>query len=161
MDLDPQKEEKAAGTDGICPTLEKTCSKQLCEILKHLFSLRVCLQRIPTLWKASCLLPAPKKSHPTDSSDYRPGDLTAHILKTPVGLVLACIRPTVRAHVHPPQVAYQPNLSKTDAHIYMLQRGHLSLDTTDALWIVLWRIMLFDFPSALNTIQPGIPGKRE
>lgn len=124
------------------PLWKKTCSKQLCEILKHLFNMRVCL----------------KKSHATDSSDYRPGDLTAHILKTPVRLVLAHIRPRVRAHVDPPQFAYQPNISKADAHIYMLHRGHSSLDTTDALWIVLWRIMLFDFPSTPNTIQPGLLG---
>lgn len=81
------------------------------------------------------ILLAPRSQNESDSNDYRPGDLTAHIFKTPVRLVLAYIRPRERAHVDPLQFAYQLSISKSNAHIHMLQRDHASLDTTDALWI--------------------------
>lgn len=79
---DRLKQGKAAGSDGISPRLLKSCSTQLCEILDHLFNLSLQLQRIPTLWKTSSLVPVPKKKHPTGPEDYRPIALISHIMKT-------------------------------------------------------------------------------
>ena len=55
---------KAAGPDKVCPRLLKTCAVKLGEPLRCLFDLSLCLGRAPTLWKTSCLIPVPKKTHP-------------------------------------------------------------------------------------------------
>ena len=155
-ELNKLKQGKAPGPDGICPRLLKTCSTQLCEILTHLFNLSLRLQRVPTLWKTSCLVPVPKKKQPRDPNDYRPIALTSHIMKTLERLVLTDIRPRTSKFMDPLQFAYQPNIGVDDALIYMLQRTHAHLDTADANV----RIMFFDFSSAFNTIQPELLGEK-
>lgn len=100
-ELDRLKQGKAAGPDGISPRLLKSCSTQRCEIFAHLFNLSLQLQRIPTLWKISCLVPVPKKKHPTGPEDYRPIALTSHIMKIFERLVLSHIRPKVSTFTDP------------------------------------------------------------
>ncbi|XP_062844406.1 uncharacterized protein LOC134303073 [Trichomycterus rosablanca] len=148
-ELDRLKQGKAAGPDGICPRLLRICSSQLCGIFTHLFNLSLHLQRIPTLWKTSCLVPVPKKRHPTNPNDYRPVALTSHVMKSLERLVLAHIRPRVKEHMDPLQFAYQQNIGVDDALIYTLQRAHAHLDSVDTTV----RIMFFDFSCAFNTIR--------
>ena len=147
---------KAVGPDDISPRLLKTCSSELCGILTHLFNLSLRLQKVPRLWKTSCLVPVPKKTHPTHHNDYRPVALTSHIMKTFERLVLSYIRTSVSTQMDPLQFAYQPNISVDDALIYMLQRAYTHLDTPDASV----RITFFDFSSAFNTIQPRLLGEK-
>ena len=60
------------------------------------------------LWKMSCLVPVPKKSTPSDLNDYRPVALTSYVMKVLERLVLANLRPQVRALLDPLQFTYQP-----------------------------------------------------
>ena len=147
---------KAVGPDDISPRLLKTCSSELCGILTHLFNLSLRLQKVPRLWKTSCLVPVPKKTHPTNHNDYRPVALTSHIMKTFERLVLSSLCTSVSTQMDPLQFAYQPNISVDDALIYMLQRAYTHLDTPDASV----RITFFDFSSAFNTIQPRLLGEK-
>ncbi|XP_041827603.1 uncharacterized protein LOC121631042 [Melanotaenia boesemani] len=62
-------ERKAAGPDGLSPYVLKACSGQLCGVLQHLFNMSLRLQRVPVLWKTSCLVPVPKKGRPTALED--------------------------------------------------------------------------------------------
>merc|ERR1712035_80127 len=62
--LEKLNQNKAAGPDGVSPRVLKTCSKQLCPILQHLFNTSLSQKRVPVLWKTSCLVPVPKKSQP-------------------------------------------------------------------------------------------------
>ncbi|TWW68204.1 hypothetical protein D4764_19G0000020 [Takifugu flavidus] len=127
-ELERLNQRKAAGPDGISPRVLRNCSRQLCGILQHLFNQSLHLQRIPVLWKTSCLVPVPKKTHPVAPSDYRPIALTSHIMKVMERLVLSHLRPLVSPFQDPLQFAYQPKVGVDDAVIYLLQRAYSSLD---------------------------------
>ncbi|TWW80236.1 hypothetical protein D4764_01G0000510 [Takifugu flavidus] len=119
-------------------------------------------QRIPVLWKTSCLVPVPKKTHPVAPSDYRPIALTSHIMKVMERLVLSHLRPLVSPFQDLLQFAYQPKVGVDDAVIYLLQRAYSSLDrlnTTSSFKEHADRqlhskgIAIQHFSSAFNTIQ--------
>ncbi|TWW54867.1 hypothetical protein D4764_0229500 [Takifugu flavidus] len=143
--------EKGCRTGRHQPTSAENCPRQLCGILQHLFNQSLHLQRIPVLWKTSCLVPVPKKTHPVAPSDYRPIALTSHIMKVMEQLVLSHLRPLVSPQ-DPLQFAYQPKVGVDDAVIYLLQRAYSSLDRLNTTV----RVMFFDFSSAFNTIQPRL-----
>ena len=79
--LERLHQQKAAGPDGISPRILKTCASQLSPVLQHLYNLSLGQERIPVLWKTSCLVPVPKKSTPSDLNDYRPVALTSYVMK--------------------------------------------------------------------------------
>ncbi len=60
----------------------KACSAELGEPLQHVYNLSLRLGRVPVLLKTSCLIPVPKKKHPSEPGDFRPVALTSHIMKT-------------------------------------------------------------------------------
>ncbi|KAI3375550.1 hypothetical protein L3Q82_003877 [Scortum barcoo] len=141
-----------------CPTVTtgQTCASQLSPVLGHLYNLSLSQEKVPMLWKTSCLVPVPKKSRPSDPADYRPVALTSHVMKVLERLVLAQLRPQVRKFLDPLQFAYQPHLGVDDAVIYLLQRAHMHLDGGGGTV----RITFFDFSSAFNTIQPLLLGEK-
>ena len=151
-ELERLNQRKAAGPDRISPRVLKACAGQLCGVLQHLFNLSLHLQRVPVLWKTSCLVPVPKKGRPVALNDYRPIALTSHIMKVMERLVLAHLRPLVGPSQDPLQFAYQPHVGVDDAIIYLLQEAYSSLDRPNTAV----RIMFFDFSSAFNTIQPKL-----
>ncbi|KAI3354721.1 hypothetical protein L3Q82_004504 [Scortum barcoo] len=154
--LERLNQRKAAGPDGITPRILKTCASQLSPVLGHLYNLSLSQEKVPMLWKTSCLVPVPKKSRPSDPADYRPVALTSHVMKVLERLVLAQLRPRVRKFLDPLQFAYQPHLGVDDAVIYLLQRAHMHLDGGGGTV----RITFFDFSSAFNTIQPLLLGEK-
>ncbi|KAI4892845.1 hypothetical protein NFI96_004933 [Prochilodus magdalenae] len=147
---------KAAGPDGVPPRVLKACATQLCGVLQHVFNMSLCLQRVPVMWKTSCIVPVPKTPLPSDIKDYRPVALTSHIMKTMERLVLEQLRPTVQPLLDPLQFAYQPRLGVEDAIIYLLNRVYAHLDKPASTV----RVMFFDFSSAFNTIQPALLGDK-
>ena len=148
--LEKLNQNKAAGPDGVSPRVLKTCSKQLCPILQHLFNTSLSQKRVPVLWKTSCLVPVPKKSQPAEPNDFRPVALTSHIMKVLERLLLAHLNKQVKTFQDPLQFAYRNGLGVEDAIIYLLQRAHSHLDQSGSTL----RVMFFDFSSAFNTIQP-------
>ncbi|KAI5086634.1 hypothetical protein C0J45_23309 [Silurus meridionalis] len=93
MELMKIKARKAADTDGISSRLLKTCADQLCGILLYMFDLSLRLGKVPQIWKASCVVPVPKMSHPKEFGDYQPVALTSHLMMTLERLVLTHFRP--------------------------------------------------------------------
>lgn len=77
--LDKLKLNKAAGHDSINPRILRTCASQLSPVLQHLCNLSLSLERLPLLWKTSCLVPVPKKSFLSGPSDYQPVALTSYL----------------------------------------------------------------------------------
>ncbi|XP_076602405.1 nectin-1 isoform X3 [Chaetodon auriga] len=59
----------------------RTCASQLSVTLGHLFNLSLSLQRVPVLWKMSCVVPVPEKKSPSGPNDYRPVVLTSLMMK--------------------------------------------------------------------------------
>ena len=139
---------KAAG--GISPRALKACAPQLSGVLHRVFN--VSLQRVPGMWKTSCLVPVPKKPRPSNIKDYRPVALTSHIMKTMERLVLDQLRSMIKSFLDPLQFAYQPRRGVEDAIIYLLNRIYAHLDKPTSTV----RVMFFDFSSALNTIYPAL-----
>ena len=81
----------------------KTCASRLSPVLQHLYNLSLGQERIPVLWRTSCLVPVPKKSTPSDLNDYRPVALTSYMMKVLERLVLAHLRLQVGALLDPLQ----------------------------------------------------------
>ncbi|XP_049911756.1 uncharacterized protein LOC126397200 [Epinephelus moara] len=147
---------KAAGPDGVSPRVLRACAEQLCGVLHRVFKMSLSLQRVPVIWKTSCLVPVPKMPQPSGLSDYRPVALTSHIMKTLERLVLEQLRPMVRPHLDPLQFAYQPRIGVEDALIYLLNRIYAHLDKPGSTV----RVTFFDFSSAFNTIRPALLGDK-
>ena len=146
------KARKATGPDGISSRLLRDCADQLCQVLLHIFNLSLSLERVPVLWKTSCVIPVPKTAHPREPNHFRPVALTSHLMKTLERIVLRNLRPMVSSHLDPLQFAYQQNIGVDDAVIYLLQRSLSHLENTGSTV----RVMFFDFSSAFNTIQPSL-----
>jgi len=63
---------RAAGPDGVCPRLLRDCTGQLAVPLQRLFNMSLHMEKVPMLWKTSCLIPVPKSGQPVELNDYRP-----------------------------------------------------------------------------------------
>ncbi|KAK0152203.1 hypothetical protein N1851_006436 [Merluccius polli] len=117
---------KAVGPDKVCPRLLKVCATELGEPLQYVFNLSLRLGKVPTMWKTSCLIPVPKKTHPSQLNDFRPVVLTSHMMKTMEQLLLKILRPQVCHALDPLQFAYQEKVGVEDAITYLLHRTHSS-----------------------------------
>ncbi len=58
----------------------KACAMQLCGVMWHIFNLSLRLEKVPTQWKASGLVPVAKKGNPK-VLDYGPVALIFHVIK--------------------------------------------------------------------------------
>ena len=94
----------------------------------HIFNLSLSLERVPALWKTSCVVPVPKTSHPREPNHFRPVALTSHLMKTMERIILRSLRPMVSSQMDPLQFAYQPGLGVDDAVIYLLHRSLAHLE---------------------------------
>ncbi len=91
MEYDDGKK-KSAGPDGISAGDLKACADQICWVIHYIFNLSLRLERVPVLWKTSCVVPVPKKTNPTEFSQYRPIALMAQLIKVFERLVLNYIK---------------------------------------------------------------------
>ena len=72
---------KSPGPDGISGQVLKNCATHLSGIFHLIFQVSLTLQKIPTLWKTSTVIPVPKKPRPASPNDFRPVALTSHVMK--------------------------------------------------------------------------------
>ncbi|KAK0155358.1 hypothetical protein N1851_002315 [Merluccius polli] len=96
------------------------------------------LQKVPLLWKTSCLVPVPKTPHQNDRQQK--------------SLAQPLLRPMVKPFIDPLQFAYQHHLGVDDAIIFLLNRADTHLDKAASMV----RVMFFDFSCAFNTIRPAL-----
>ena len=108
------------------------------------------------LWKTSCLIPKPKRSHPSPPNDYRPFSLTSHIMKVLDRLFLAHLNRQTSTFQDQLQFTYRCGVGVEDSVIHLLQQTHSHLDKAGSTE----RIVFFDFSSAFNTIQPVLLQKK-
>ncbi|KAI3374023.1 hypothetical protein L3Q82_022587 [Scortum barcoo] len=113
------KARKATGPDGISSRLLRDCADQLCQVVCYIFNLSLSLERVPVLWKTSCVVPVPKTSRPKELNHFRPVALTSHLMKALERIVLRHLRPLVSPNMDPLQFAYQPGIGVDDAVIYL------------------------------------------
>ncbi|KAI3352142.1 hypothetical protein L3Q82_020956 [Scortum barcoo] len=114
------KARKATGPDVIISSrLLRDCADQLCQVVCYIFNLSLSLERVPVLWKTSCVVPVPKTSRPKEPNHFRPVALTSHLMKALERIVLRHLRPLVSPNMDPLQFAYQPGIGVDDAVIYL------------------------------------------
>ncbi|TKS65807.1 putative RNA-directed DNA polymerase from transposon BS [Collichthys lucidus] len=134
-------------------SLQQLRTFYLCSVfLRRSFNLSLSLEKVPALWKTSCVVPVPKTPRPKEPNHFRPVALTSHLMKTMERIILQHLRPLVGAQLDPLQFADQPGIGVEDAVIYLLHRSLLHLEDSRSTV----RVMFFDFSSAFNTIQPSL-----
>lgn len=141
---------KSHGPDGINPRVLKVCADQICRVVHYIFNLSLRLEKLPVLWKTSCIVPVPKLINPKEFSHYRPISLTSQLMFE--RLVLDYLKSVLCGAVDKLQFAYKTGVGVDDALIYLLHKSLSHLETPDSTV----RITFFDFSSAFNTIQPSL-----
>ena len=147
-----QNPRKSAGPDSVSPSTLKHCADQLSPVFTDIFNTSLETCHVPACFKASTIIPVPKKLRTTGLNDYRPVALTSVVMKSFERLVLSHLKAITDPLLDPLQFAYRANRSVDDAvnmalH-YTLQ--HLDSPGTYA------RILFVDFSSAFNTILPAL-----
>ncbi|KAK0148524.1 LINE-1 retrotransposable element ORF2 protein [Merluccius polli] len=89
---------KAAGPDGMCGRVLKTCANQLAPVFTTIFNLSLAKSVVPTCFKRSTIVPVPKNASPACLNDYRPVALTSVVMKCFERL----IKHYICASEHPP-----------------------------------------------------------
>lgn len=147
---------KAAGPDGICGKILKSCRKQLAPILSKLFQVSLVNHCIPSLWLTSELIPVPKLTLPKVKNDLRPVALTPIVMKCFERINLDYMMPVVKPFLDIYQFAYSHGIGVEDAVMTLndILRSHLESKNSHA------RLLFVDFSSAFNTIQPHVLMKK-
>ena len=130
----------------------KECAEELGFIYQHIFQRTIEEHTIPSIWKASIIVPVPKKSNPSVLNDYRPVALTSIAMKCLEKLVLRQIMVHTESKLDEYQFAYRHGKSVEDAVLTLLHRIYKHVDQLNSYV----RILFIDYSSAFNTIQPHI-----
>ena len=141
---------KSAGPDQIPGCVLKECAEQLMHVLTDIFDISLRQAVLPSCYKASAIIPVPKKPTVTTLNDYRPVALTLIIMKCLERLVKGHITSILPPSLDPLQFAYCPNHSTEDAISPAL---HLALEHLENK-STLVQILFVDFSLAFNTIIP-------
>uniref|UniRef100_A0A672I8N9 Reverse transcriptase domain-containing protein n=2 Tax=Salarias fasciatus TaxID=181472 RepID=A0A672I8N9_SALFA len=141
---------KAAGPDNIPGSVLKDCAEELKDVFTDIFNTSLRQAIVPSGFKATTIIPVPKKSSPSCFNDYRPVALTSIIMKCFERLVLSHIKSTLPPSLDPYQFAYRAKRSTDDAICSALHPALTHLEKKDSYV----RMLFIDFSSAFNTIIP-------
>ncbi|MCI4376387.1 hypothetical protein PGIGA_G00187890 [Pangasianodon gigas] len=142
--------QKAAGPDNIPGRVLRGCTDQLADVFTDIFNTSQSSTIVPTCFKATTIVPVPKKSSVSCLNDYRPVALTPIITKCFERLIIKHIKTLLPPSLDPLQFAYRPNRSTDDAITTTLHLALTHLDNKDTFV----RMLFIDFSSAFNTIIP-------
>lgn len=106
---------KAAGPDNIPGKVLRECAEQLTDVFTDIFNISLSSAVVPTCFKATTIIPVPKKSSVSCLNDYRPVALTPIVMKCFERLVMRYIKTQLPPTLVPLQFAYRPNRSTDDA----------------------------------------------
>uniref|UniRef100_A0A8C4DKS3 Reverse transcriptase domain-containing protein n=1 Tax=Dicentrarchus labrax TaxID=13489 RepID=A0A8C4DKS3_DICLA len=147
-----QNPRKAAGPDSVSPSTLTHCADQLSPVFTDIFNTSLEICHVPACFKASTIIPVPKKARTTGLNDYRPVALTSVVMKSFERLVLSHLKAITDPLLDPLQFAYRANRSVVDAVNMAL---HFTLQHLDSPGTYA-RILFVDFSSAFNTIIPAL-----
>ncbi|KAL0170115.1 hypothetical protein M9458_034711, partial [Cirrhinus mrigala] len=137
---------KTPGPDNIPGRVLRDCAVELTDVFTDIFNISLNQTVVPTCFKATTIIPVPKKSSPSCFNDYRPVALTPILTKCFERLVMQHIKSVLP----PSQFTYRPNGSTDDAISTALHLALTHLDKKDSYV----RMLFIDFSSAFNTIIP-------
>ncbi|KAL0148289.1 hypothetical protein M9458_056435, partial [Cirrhinus mrigala] len=141
---------KAPGPDNIPGRVLRDCAVELTDVFTDIFNISLNQAVVPTCFKATTIIPVPKKSSPSCFNDYRPVALTPILMKCFERLVMQHIKSVLPPSLDPFQFVYRPNRSTDDAISTALHSALTHLDKKDSYV----RMLFIDFSSAFNTIIP-------
>lgn len=150
--LNTAKTGKAFGPDRIYGKVVKSCKRELVKPMKRLFQFSLDKSVVPTEWKTSEIVPAPKCKIPIGENDLRPIALTSVLIKCFEVIVKKSLSNEVKHLLHILQFAYKEKRCVDDAITILLENVGSHLDKSKTYS----RILFIDFSSAFNTIQPHI-----
>ncbi|XP_059842900.1 uncharacterized protein LOC132403518 [Hypanus sabinus] len=128
---------KAAGPDNIPGRVLRGCADQLANALSDIFNISLSSATVPTCFKATTIIPVPKKSSVSCLNDYHSVALTSIIMKCFERLVMRHIKTLLPTSLDPLQFAYHPNRSTDDAIATTLHLALTHLDKKDTyIWIL-------------------------
>ncbi len=128
----------------------RDCAVELTDVFTDIFNISLSQAVVPTCFKATTIIPVPKKSSPSCFNDYRPVALTPIPMKCFERLVMQHIKSVLPPSLDPFQFAYRSNRSTDDAIATALHPALTHLDKKDSYV----RMLFIDFSSAFNTIIP-------
>ena len=143
---------KATGPDGLGGRVLKECRHQLSHVFTRLFQLLLDTHYVPRIWRTSLITPVPKKPQAKVMNDFRPVALTSVLCKCMERVVCNRLTSTVANRMDPLQFAYRAKRGVEDATLTLLDLVMRHLDNTGTFV----RVLLMDFSSAFNTIQPHL-----
>ena len=146
------KPNKACGPDNIGGRVLKECKLELAPVLQGLFQKSLDSHKLPAIWKISHITPVPKKPQPKVNNDYRPVALTSIVMKCFERIIVSHLLPLIKPILDPHQFAYRANRSVDDATLTLVHHLYQHLDTGGHHA----RVLMVDFSSAFNTIQPHL-----
>ena len=152
-DVNPRK---ARGPDRVSGKVLKECSEQLCVVLTRLFQLLMNCHYVPISWRTSQITPVPKHARAKELNDFRPIALTSLVCKQLERLVCNNLTSSLSGRLDPLQFAYKAKRGVADATATLLDSCCSHLDKPHTFV----RILMMDFSSAFNTIQPHLLLKR-
>ncbi|KAI4889040.1 hypothetical protein NFI96_012908 [Prochilodus magdalenae] len=135
--------------DSIPGRVLRECADQLADVLTDIFNISLSTAVVPTCFKPTTIIPAPKKFTVSCISDYHLVALTPIIMKCFDRLVMRHIKGQLPPSQDPLQFAYRPNRSTEDDITTTLHLALTHLDNKDT-----HVRMLFIDSSAFNTIIP-------
>ncbi len=141
---------KAPGPDNIPGRVLRDCAVELTDVFTDILNISLSQAVVPTCFKATTIIPVPKKSSPSCFNDYRPVALTPILMKCFERLVMQHIKSVLPPSLDPFRFAYRSNRSTDDAIATALHPALTHLDKTDTYV----RLRFIDFSSAFNTIIP-------
>lgn len=148
--LKKQNPRKAAGPDGVSTSCLRSCADQLTPVFTDIFNQSLVQGKVPACFKASTIVPVPKKAKVSSLNDFRPVALTSVVMKVFERIVLQFLKLVTDSQFDPLQFAYRANRSVEDAVGLTLHRVLGHLETAGAYA----RILFIDYSSAFNTIVP-------
>ncbi len=143
-----QREEIPPGPDNIPGRVLRDCAVELTDVITDIFNISLSHAVFPTCFKATTIIPVPKKSSPSCFNDYRPVALTPILMKCFERLVMQHIKSVLPPSLDPFQFAYRSNRLTDDAIATALHPALTHLDKKDTYV----RMLFIDFSSAFNTI---------
>ncbi len=106
---------KAPGPDNIPGCVLRDCAVGLTDVFTDIFNISLSQAVVPTCFKATTIIPVPKKSSPSCFNDYRPVALTPILMKCFERLVMQHIKSVLPPSLDAFQFAYRSNRSTDDA----------------------------------------------
>ena len=151
-----QKPNKAPGPDGVKGKVIKTCASQLSKIFTLIFQTLLNLHIMPRTWKSSTIIPIPKNAKASLPNDFRPVALTPILAKCFESVLCQHLKGQVSSKLDPLQFAYKAKRGVDDACLTLINLISKHLQNAEASV----RILMIDFSSAFNSIEPVVLLKR-